>query len=376
MKRIIGVGGVALLGLAVVTAPAQADQGAVTVVAKKLDNPRGLAFGPDGALYIAESGSGGKLKCTTVPGVDGGKAEKICLGLTGRISKLAGGKKSVVTDGLPSAGSQGSGTGPHDVAVAADGSLLVAVGMGGDGKLRKGLGPQGKRLATLLRIKDGKVSVLADLLKHEIAHNPDKKDKGSVVDSYPYAVVPTADGGALVTDVGANDVLEVSPTGKVTTRAVFHARMVPAPANLKMPKGSKVPMQSVPMGIAAGPDGAYYVAEHNGFPNPDGMARVFKLAGTAKPVTAVKGFTTVADVAFDAQGRLIVLGSVGPIPADHMTKSSLYRIEADGTRTELLKPGTLTMPLGLAVGPDGALYVTNKTFVPGKGEVVRVTVPE
>jgi glucose/arabinose dehydrogenase len=33
--------------------------GGVKVVADGLDNPRGIGFGPDGALYVAESGSGG-----------------------------------------------------------------------------------------------------------------------------------------------------------------------------------------------------------------------------------------------------------------------------------------------------------------------------
>ncbi|MEU5865843.1 ScyD/ScyE family protein [Nonomuraea sp. NPDC047529] len=377
MKRVIITGGVAALGLAASLAPVPASasaQASVTVVASKLDGPRGLAFGPDGALYVAESGSGGKIRCATVPAEPGGKASKVCLGLTGKISKLAGGTLTTVVKDLPSAGSDGLGTGPHDVAFAEDGSMLVPVGLGGDGKLRAGLGPKGRTLGTLLKIKDGKSSVMGDLLAFEVKHNPDKKDKGSAIDSYPFAVVPTPQGGALVTDVGGNDVLQVSPSGKVTLRAVFHARKVAAPAMLKLPKGSKVPMQSVPMGIAAAPDGSYYVAEHAGFPQPEGVARVFRLAGK-KAEAAVKGFTTAVDVAFDGAGRLLVLGSVGPVPSDQQPRTSLYRIEADGSRTELLRPGTLTVPLGMAVAGDGSVYVSNKGFTPGKGEIVRVELP-
>src|SRR5918911_3171020 len=44
----------------------------VTTFATGLDNPRGLKFGPDGALYVAEGGKGGTDstvgKCDQVPG--------------------------------------------------------------------------------------------------------------------------------------------------------------------------------------------------------------------------------------------------------------------------------------------------------------------
>jgi hypothetical protein len=47
-------------GLAAVGAGA-----APTVVATGLDNPRGLAFGTDGTLYVAEAGRGGSGPCFT-----------------------------------------------------------------------------------------------------------------------------------------------------------------------------------------------------------------------------------------------------------------------------------------------------------------------
>lgn len=357
-------------------ATAHAADGAAEVVAKGLDSPRGLSFGPDGTLYIAESGHGGKVKCATPPAQEGEKPEKMCLGLTGRISTLKDGKTSVLIDGLPSAASGPFALGPHDVTFTAKGDLLVTVGFSGDTAFRAKLGPKAATLGTLLTIsKKGRRISIADLAAYETKHNPDRKDKGSAVDSYPFGVAPLPGGGALVADTGGNSVLRVNKKGRVSTEAVLHARSVDAPPVLKLPKGSKVPMQSVPMGIAKGPDGAYYVAEHGGFPNPEGAARVLRLKN-GKVTTAAGGFTTVADVTFDAKGRLVVLGSVGPLPADGMSKSTVYRIESDGTRTELLKPGTLTTPLGVAVGPDGAVYVADKAMAPGKGEVLRVPVPE
>ena len=56
-------------------------EGAV-VVAAGLNNPRGLAFGPDGALYVAEAGSGGDGPCAE--GAEGLR----CLGTSGSIARI------------------------------------------------------------------------------------------------------------------------------------------------------------------------------------------------------------------------------------------------------------------------------------------------
>jgi hypothetical protein len=69
--RILGrtalAGAVALSLMSPVAAAADpADAGPVTVVAAGLDDPRGLAFAPWGALYVTEAGRGGDGPC--VPG--------------------------------------------------------------------------------------------------------------------------------------------------------------------------------------------------------------------------------------------------------------------------------------------------------------------
>jgi glucose/arabinose dehydrogenase len=47
----------------------------VRTLATGLDNPRGLAFAPDGALYVTEAGRGGGGPCFPAPDAPG---EEVC----------------------------------------------------------------------------------------------------------------------------------------------------------------------------------------------------------------------------------------------------------------------------------------------------------
>lgn len=70
---------VALAGaLAITSAHARAPN--VEVIASGLDNPRGLAFAPNGNLYVTEAGIGGTGKCRPSPD---GQPVEVCYGETG-----------------------------------------------------------------------------------------------------------------------------------------------------------------------------------------------------------------------------------------------------------------------------------------------------
>ena len=105
------------------------------VVAKGLDNPRGLDVAGDN-LYVAEAGRGGPGAC--VPGPSGGP---VCLGSTGAVTAVSlwGAGQHRIVSGLPSLAAQPTGSeanGPSDVSFGRRG-LYLSIG-GGAG--RSGLG--------------------------------------------------------------------------------------------------------------------------------------------------------------------------------------------------------------------------------------------
>jgi hypothetical protein len=349
------------IALSVIVAPAlaQASTGQ-SIVASGLDNPRGLAFGADGALYVAEAGRGGAGPC--FPGPEG----EACFGETGAVSKVAHGKVRRVVTGLPSiaAPTGRNAIGPSDV--SARGALLFTVGLGADPALRAQLPPLAQQASGwLLRDKRHGWRQVADIAGFEATANPD----GKAPDSNPQSLLETHR-GTLVADAGGNSLVRVAPNGRLATVAVFPDQLVEAPPFLGLPPGTKIPSQAVPTSVVRGPDGAYYVGTLTGFPFVPGTARVFRVVPGKEPTVYATGFTNIIDLAFGPDRKLYVLEIAhnGLLSGDET--GALVRVGRDGSHKIVASEG-LVAPGGLAIRGRSA-YVSNCGTCVGTGTVVRI----
>ena len=353
----------------------------ITVVATGLHNPRGLNFGPDGGLFVAEAGTNGPHNGNCAVMGDGAMK---CYSTTGSITRIDVEKETSerIIDGLPSLISPsgtpnvgiGTGaTGAHDVSFQGMGNAYVSIGLGGDPEVRDGFGGGGALLGRLARFNpSGKFRFYQDLAGYELENNPD----GFVPDSNPYGLLARP-GKVIYADAGGNTLNQVTARGTITTLAVFPNLMVPAPTppppSPTPTPGTMVSVQAVPTTVALGPDGDYYVGQLTGFPFTVGAANIYRVpvdGGT--PVVAYSNFTNIIDIAFGADGSLYVLEIARlAIPRFGMG-GRLVRIAPDGTRTDVISGPPLIAPGGIAVGLDGALYVTNNSTNAVAGQVLKI----
>jgi len=349
--------------------------GGLKVVAEGLNNPRGIGIGPDGALYVAESGSGGAGPC--IPSPEGGAPS--CFGRSGSVTRITRHSQRRVLTGLPSVAEEGgvAAAGPVDLGFSGWTGYLLVGNPGGGAATREGLGAGAGRFGKLLKVGLHGIRSVADFPRFEDANNPDEgagAQPGLEIDSNPNGLL-VRKGARYVTDAGGNDLLKVDHKGRISVVAVFPPRLVPAPPGIPdLPP--ELPMQAVPTSVVKGPDGAYYVGQLTGFPFPPGGANVWRVKPGHDPQVFKGGFTNIIDIAFDKRGRLYVLeiatGGLLNTPEDELPVGRLVRVNKDGSTTTLASEG-LNAPGGFVLEHHAA-YITNNSILSGAGQVVKVAI--
>ena len=350
------------------------------VVMSGLHNPRGLAFGPDGALFVAEAGTGGPAPCVTIV------ATPYCYGPTGSISRLLDGVQERVVEGLPSiAAPNGQAQGADGLAIGGYGQAYVTIGLETDPNQRTK--PELEGLARIVRLSAAALrgnggghahqtwEFVADPGSYEIANDPDC----GRIDSDPFGLLLEPN-GLIIADAGANSFLRLEPDGELATFLPMQSRYtMPRHEGCPVPAGYPAvqPKETVPTSIVKGPDGAYYIGQLAGVPITAGAASVYRWVPGSAPVAWASGFTYIIALAFDDAGNLYVLqytDGIAPPPTGGLLGGSLIRVAPDGTREKVITG--VRMPTGLAIGPDGAIYMTQwgaKTRQTPLGEVLRFT---
>jgi hypothetical protein len=367
--------------------PAAADEGmglpplpeGATVVAEGLFNPRFLAFGDDGTLYITENGVGGDEVLPAPGGTNEGEATVVATpvgtpveappqppstrGYTGQITAVGpDGAQSVIASGLAS---YSDGVGPVGIALGANEVYFTIGGLA----VGAGMPPlPEENTVNVLDLATGEVSVIAELGPYEEANNPD----GTDVNPNLYEMAVNPDGALLVTDAGGNTVNSVnSETGEFVLLAV-----VPDLTELTgaEPETDAGPRQPVPTGIAVADDGTTYVGLLSEF-WPEGAPSVLTLAadGTFAPVGGPLSFNVGVTVGPDgmiyaSELFTLVEGAEEPGPG------RVVRMLTDGAIEVVVE--SVMMPHGIAFDADGNLYVAINSLISGPGmpagQVIRI----
>ncbi len=351
MRRLITV---STLAAALATLPAASvlAQNAVTEVVGGLHSPRGLAIGPGGQLFVAQAG-------------DATEAGSI-IEVVNPMSRHP--NVRTVVSGLPSVGDEGE-------FVGVDGISLLGNGVNGAIYGIMALSPQATGNAAFGRLfrvnMRGETETLANVGRVDFQWTADHSYLWQEFpDANPYGVLATP-GHIYVTDAGANTLDEVLPDGTVQVLAYFPNTTL---------------RDAVPTCVTKGPDGMLYVgtlALVDNFvfghaatvyrvdparTNPSDLSRVLSVATPwATGLWPINGCTFGADGNFyasqlftnpdftDPQGDVVKIPFTSPATHTFMTG------------------GALAFPAGVAVGPNGTVFVSDgAAFVPA-GRVVRIT---
>jgi len=303
------------------------------IVASGLTNPRGLTWNENGDLFVALAGSAG-----TSPGVPErtDPPGPFMGGPTGAVVRIDAGCPVAVATGLPSyVDAFGGVIGAAAVAVL-DGQLYALISAGGDA-----YGNPGTTVGVYLVSLDGSTTLVADHSAYLQANPPSSPPpEGFPNPGNPFAMVAGTDRLWVVDSINGL-VTGVTPDGTETLVADLSAQ------------------HPVPTGIALGPDGSAYVGNLTATPFVDGTAKVMQITPDGTVTDVWTGLTAVTGVAVGADGTLYATemstGNTDTPP--FLVPGSGRVVRQSGLDAAEPVAEGLMLPVGLALGPDGALYV-------------------
>ena len=365
-----------IFGMAVSIAPqalpAQLSDNAV-VVASGLEAPRGLRFGPDGDLYVAEAGTGGTTstagQCAQVVPPVG----PYLGGMTARISKFdKSWNRTTVASGLPSTvDAMGDLQGVSDVQFM-NGTLYALIAGGGcsHGNATLASGVVSVNVAT------GSWRYVADIGAFMHA-NPVQYPNASDFepDGTAYSMV-SVNNALHAIEPNSGELLRIDPFSGIISREI----------DFSASQGHMVPTTVIYK------NGNYLVGNLNLFPIEPHTSRVMTVSnfpagtGTGVPglsvggpyyvVASKAGFATVVGLAIGpTNGLLYVLQLAPDTPSGYpdVPYGKVTRINTDGSLTDVVTG--LGVPTAMTFGPDGKLYISNFGAAPaGAGQIVAATV--
>jgi hypothetical protein len=327
----------------------------MSIYATGLDDPRGLKFGPDGDLYVAEGGRGGTLsttpmQCAQVPNVGPYTGSRT----GGRISRIDHhGHRITVTDKFPSSqtnAQQGSLiSGVADVAFIDDTLYAITAGAG----CSHGVAGTFNGVARIGH--DGSIHWIANLSEYQMHHPVQNPNAGDFEPDGTWYSMVAVRGNLYAVEPNHGEMVKITPYGEIR-------RIV----DISALEGHIVP-------TALAHHGQFFIGNLNTFPIVSGSSKVLQLTWNRQLWQVAGQLTTVVGITFDKWGRMYVLenttgqGNLFPTPGT----GDVVRIESSGARKTIISG--LVLPTAMTFGPDGALYVSNGGFglPPGMGQVLR-----